>query len=155
MTCLRDHEHGADLLIGYLEDTLTPEQRGEIDGHALACPDCRELLAVQMTLDEFPAPEVSSDFDARLYERIAAEEEVRPRFWSPFWTKLGEWLWRPAIPLTVAAAVVAGVLWLRPADPVEQPPLKAEAKQPVDFDAQQLEQALQDLELLMPLTGEM
>jgi hypothetical protein len=149
MDCLRDHDQGADLLIGYLEDTLTVEQRREIDDHALGCTDCRELLAVQAMLDEFPAPEVSADFDARLFARLA-EEDAKPAWWE----RMGSWLWRPAIPLAAAAAVVVGMVWMRPgAEPVEDAPKQASILQ--EIDAQELEQALQDLELLMPPADEM
>jgi anti-sigma-K factor RskA len=98
---------------------------------------------VQQTLEEFPAPEVSPDFDNRLYSKIAAEEEKRAGAW---WRKL---LWRPVVPLAAAAAVVAIALVVRMPDrsaPVEDPKQAS-----VDLDVQQLEQALEDLELLMPL----
>lgn len=154
MTCLRDHEHGADLLIGYLENTLAPEQRLAIDEHARGCAECRGLLAVQATLDEFTAPEVSPDFDDRLFARIT-EDEARSSRWVRLGSHVGRYLWTPAIPLAAAAAIVVGVLWMRPAAESADDTLKqAGVISPSDIDPQQLQQLFDDLELLMPVTTE-
>ena len=51
MTCLRENNQGADLLIGYLEGTLPVADRRDLDNHAAECAECRGLLAVQATLD--------------------------------------------------------------------------------------------------------
>ena len=141
MMCLRENLNGADLLIGYLEGTLTPEQRAELDQHASACAECRELLDAQQLLEEDDVPEVSANFDARLYARI--QQDARQQSWWRF-------LWRPAIPLA-AAAVLAVTLWVRP--PVADAPATDEPKQAsIDrADIEQLEQALDDVELLMPV----
>lgn len=144
MTCLRENPNGADLLIGYLERTLPAEDRSALEQHAASCADCRGLLAVQQILEE-EAPEVSSDFDARLYARIH-QEETRWSWWR-------RWLWRPLVPLAAASAILAAILWVRtpgsevPADDVKQ----ASADR---MEIEQLEQALDDLELLMPLREE-
>ena len=53
-------------------------------------------------LDEFAVPEVSRDFDARLYARIAREEDAAPVVVSL--------LWPPVAP--VAAAAVAALVML-------------------------------------------
>ncbi|MEP6961346.1 MAG: zf-HC2 domain-containing protein [Acidobacteriota bacterium] len=131
MTCLRDHKNGADLLIGYLENTLPVPQRAELDLHASTCAECRALLAVQSTLDDYEVPEVSANFDARLYAKIA-QQEAKPRWWNV----------RVLAPMTAAAAAVLAVgLYInQPAPQVDPSP-----------EVLQLEQALQDMELLMPL----
>jgi hypothetical protein len=138
MTCLRDNLKGADLLMGYLEGTITSEERAKLDQHALACVECRGLLAVQGMLDE-QVPEVSADFDARLYARIQWDEQRK-------WWRL---LWRPAVPLAAAAAVLVVVFMVRtPVTPVDDP--KQASMDRVEIE--QLEQALDDLELLMPVS---
>lgn len=123
MTCLRENNQGADLLIGYLEETLPSAERQALDAHASDCAECRGLLAVQASLD-LPVPEVSSNFDAGLYARIAADQARRP--WWNAWT-----------PLVAVAAVLAVAVYVQRPAPVS-----------VDADVQQLEQALEDLELL-------
>lgn len=131
MTCLRENENGADLLIGFLEGTLAEPQRNELVAHAAQCSECGEMLAVQATLDAYEAPEVSTNFDAQLYARISASKR-------PWWQFAG---WKMAIPAAMAAMLAVGV-WIRQPEPVS-----------VDNpqDVHQLEQALEDLELLMPV----
>lgn len=146
MTCLRENLKGADLLIGYLEGTLSPEERAALDQHASACSECRGLLAVQAMLDEAPEdiPEVSADFDARLYARIQQDQQNQQKQW---WRRF---LWRPAVPLAAATAILALTLFVRMPAPQQ---LADEPKQAsVDrVEIEQLEEALEDLELLMPV----
>ena len=140
MTCLRENLNGANLLIGYLEGTLSTEERAELDQHASTCAECRELLAVQQTLVD-DVPEVSADFDARLYERIQQDTQ------NQWWRRL---LWRPMVPLAAAAAMMAVALWVHP--PALNAPSVDEPKASVDrVEIEQLEQALDDVELLMPV----
>lgn len=100
------------------------------------CPDCRGFRAVWDRLDEFPAPEVSPGFDARLYARIAAEESRRP-----WWYRL---VWPPIAP-AVAIAVAAVILF------VNLPVSPDAAKQVNKTDIEQVAQAVDDLDLLIPL----
>jgi len=140
MTCLRENLKGADLLIGYLEGTLSTEERAELDQHASACAECRGLLAAQEMLADDEVPEVSADFDARLYARLQQEQQ------QPWWRRL---LWRPAVPLAAAAAILALTLWVRPVAP---PHVDEPKSAMVDrAEIEQLEQALDDVELLMPV----
>jgi anti-sigma factor RsiW len=143
MTCLRENPNGADLLIGYLEGTLSPEDRSALDQHAAACAECRGLLAVQQTLED-EVPEVSAGFDARLYAHIRHDR------WSARWRRR---LWRPLLPLAAASAILAGTLWVRmpgPEAPVDDPKQASVDR----IEIEQLEQVLDDLELLMPLREE-
>lgn len=132
MTCLRENNQGADLLIGYLEGTLSESDRRELDAHAAECADCQGLLAVQATLGE-PVPEVSSNFDAKLYARIAADEARRP-WWHVSWK-----VYAPAV--GVMAMLAVAVYVQQPAPQVSDDP-------EISQDVQLLEQALEDLELL-------
>ena len=133
MTCLRENNQGAELLIGYLEGTLPVADRLQLDNHAAECADCRGLLAVQAELDEY-APEVSAGFDARMYARIAADQARRP-WWKFSWKVMAPMAAVMAM-LAVAVIVQQPVAQLNP-DPTVSPQ-----------DVQQLEQALEDLELL-------
>lgn len=102
------------------------------------CPDCRALARVWERLDEFTVPEVTPGFDARLYARIAAEETRRTSGWR-------RWVWRPLVPLAAAAAVAAVVLWVHPSGGPDA------AKQAGKADIEQVAQAVDDLDLLIPL----
>ena len=143
MTCLRENLKGADLLIGYLEGTLAPEERVDLEQHASTCADCRGLLAVQEMLDDHGPdnPQVSADFDSRLYARMQQDRQLQ--WWRRF-------LWRPAVPLAAAFAILAVMLVKAPAP---QQPAEEPKQASVDrVEIEQLEQALDDLELLMPVS---
>ena len=86
MICLTKNDQGAELLTGYLAKTLDTAGMAEVDRHIQECADCRGLVSVWEKLDEFAAPEVTADFDARLYARMAAEDARQP-----WWRRL---LWR-------------------------------------------------------------
>lgn len=140
MICLRENERGADLLIGYLEGSLSEADRAELDRHTAACAECRGLLAVQRELVQYPAPEVSPDFDARLYARIEREKA------SSRQNLLRRLLWRPLVPVAAGAAL-AVFLVVRTQVPGGAPVEKAAA----DPQLELVEQALEEMELLMPL----
>ncbi|MGH9593653.1 MAG: zf-HC2 domain-containing protein [Bryobacteraceae bacterium] len=140
MICLSANKQGADLLLGYLGGTLDAAQRADVERHAEQCGECRGLLAVSTRLEEWAAPAVSPDFDERLYARIAQEAE------KPWWRRLP---WRPAIPVAAAAFVVV-VLALFVAGPGTQE-TAPQAPPGNGIEIEQVDQALEDLELLMPL----
>ena len=136
MICLTKNEQGAELLTGYLAKTLDAAGMAEVDRHIQECADCRGLVSVWEKLDEFAAPEVTADFDARLYARIAADDARQP-----WWRRL---LWRPAVPLVAAGALVGLGLLMVPRTPNV-------ATQPNQMDIEQVAQAVDDLDLLTPI----
>ena len=136
MICLTKNERGAELLTGYLAKTLDAAGMAEMDRHIQDCAECRGLVSVWEKLDEFAAPEVTAGFDARLYARIAAEDARRP-----WWRRL---LWRPAVPLVAAGALVGLGLLMVPKTPNA-------AKQANQMDIEQVAQAVDDLDLLTPI----
>ena len=136
MICLNKNEQGAELLTGYLAKTLDAAGMAEVDRHVQDCAECRGLVSVWERLDEFTAPEVTPGFDARLFARIAAEDARRP-----WWRRL---LWRPAVPLVAAGALVGlGLLMVPRASDVAKPASTVEIEQ--------VAQALDDMELLTSL----
>lgn len=139
MTCL--NENNADQLLAYFDGTLPEADRRALDAHAAQCSDCRALLSVHTELDAFTAPEVSSDFDAKLYARIAAEEA------KPWWHVSN---WKLVIPVTAVAAMLAVGVFVAERPTVGEPDTKANNVAPTQVE---LEQALDDLELLMPLNS--
>ena len=141
MTCLSQHKDGADLLISYFELTLDPARTLELDAHVAECAECRALVGIWDTLDEWsPAtlPEVAAGFDAKLYARIA--EEAKPTLWERFWDFA-----KPALPLAAGCAALALVMMQTPQ---AGPQTKAQME-PVSME--QVEQSLENLDLLAPL----
>ncbi|MEP7354640.1 MAG: hypothetical protein ABI824_15540 [Acidobacteriota bacterium] len=179
MTCLRNHSRGADLLIGYLEDSLAPSDLKELNSHALDCAECRDLLGVQATLDDAALdistmPEVSVGFDARLYAKISDYEAQRQSSWWRKWVprsldgardsmSLNPWTAGVA---TAGAALAVGLLVMGPGATDRVTTVEPASSQvqngsqvqsgdlkqaSVDRDIEQLERDLDDLELLMPV----
>ena len=136
MICLNKNEHGAKLLTGYLAKTLDAAGMAEVDRHIQDCAECRGLVSVWEKLDEFAAPEVTADFDARLYARLAEEDARRP-----CWRRL---LWRPAVPLVAAGALVGLGLLMVPRTPDVAKPAN-------QMDIEQIAQAVDDMDLLTPI----
>jgi anti-sigma factor RsiW len=136
MICLNKNDQGAELLTGYLAKTLDAAGMAEVDRHIQDCADCRGLASVWEKLDEFAAPEVRADFDARLYARISGEDSHQP-----WWRKL---LWRPAVPLVAAGALVGLGLLIAPRT-------HDAGKQANQMDIEQVAQAVDDMDLLTPI----
>ncbi len=150
MICLSKNEQGADLLAGYLAKALDAPRMAELARHIHECADCRGLASVWERLDEFAVPEVTPGFDARLYARIA-REEARVLGWRRLWRNgLRNGLWRPIAPLAVAAAAVAAlVLFLHV--PAPGPMSPDAAKQASKAEIEQVAQAVDDMDLLVPI----
>ena len=94
-------------------------------------------LAKTLDADGMAEVEVTPGVDARLYARIAAEDAYRP-----WWRRL---LWRPAVPLVAAGALVGlGLLMV--------PRTHDAAKQASTMDIEQVAQAVEDMDLLTPIS---
>lgn len=153
MNCFTDHENGMEILLDYCSGTLPAEKSERVAMHARQCPECQRLIdaqrAVFTSLEEFVGPDVSDDFDRRLYTRIAQDNQ------QPAWKRwLGQgdfmqW-WKPTLAGGFAAAVLAVVLIVpvRRETPTEDAGRKQTRIEHVDME--QVEQALEDLDLLAP-----
>jgi anti-sigma-K factor RskA len=164
MNCLYQSKQGTEILLDYAAGTLDAERAAALQQHAAECSDCRSLLAAQKNvwtaLDELEAPEVSGDFDARLYARIAREDA------NPSWKRsLETWFrgfapggisWKPVMACGAAAAVLAIGLAVRMPQPQEsaaQVGVENHAESRLEStDAERVEVSLEDLEILTPPT---
>ena len=170
MDCIKNNKQGVEILTGYCAGILDPAAAAAIDTHIEQCAQCREMVEAQRTvwemLDAWTPLEVSPNFDARLYARIAAERA------SPGWRQwLGRVfrpatpyrLWKPAVSLVAAGAVVALALAVLPRVMPDKTPFarttesayKSTMAQAVagseEIDLEQVQQALDDMELLTPV----
>lgn len=144
MECPVQNPEHADLLLNYCARRLDPETAAVLERHMEHCEACRAFGAAQRTvweaLEVWEAMPVSEEFDRRLYDRISREE--RRGFWGglvhPWWPpKL-----RPALSLAAASAVAVVALLV-------QSPRSAPGPAEVEvMDAEQVERALNDLEML-------
>jgi hypothetical protein len=151
MECPAKERDGAAVLLDYCTRKLDP-RRGAVVArpvaHGAACQDCIQAQqAVWAALDGWEAVPVSPDFDRKLYRRI--EREERPARW-------GERLWplrglslRPALSLALASVVLLAAILIRPAPP--RPVHAPQQAQVESLDADRLERALDDVEMLRQL----
>lgn len=154
MNCLYNHKQGTEILLDYGAGTLDAERTAALERHAAECSDCRALLAAQKhvwtALDALGVPDVSADFDARLYARIA-HENTKPgwRRWLTGFAPAGI-SWKPALACGAAAAVLAIGLAVR-VPRLHESASQVRSESHVEaVDAGQLEVSLEDLEILTP-----
>jgi anti-sigma factor RsiW len=147
MICIANRKEGAEILLDYSSGTLDAERRIELDRHVESCVECRRLVdaqrAVFSALDEWKAPEVSSDFDQKLYARIASE---KPSFWRRWLPVTPIVWWKPVLPVAVAALALSAVFVVR--TPAPSPAQKQMSIGKAEIE--QVEQALDDMDLLVP-----
>lgn len=154
MFCMMRSNEGAQILLDYCARSLDPLRAAEVERHIEMCAECRALVEKQTelweTLDQWTAPAVSPNFDARLYARIAREQA------APAWRKWARRIFKPAVPIAVwkpvvslaaACAVLAVALTVHPAAPHSTPTPQVHADQ---VDIEQVAKALDDLDLLAP-----
>jgi len=100
MKCTDIREVLPDLAAGLLR--ATPE----VNDHLHSCAECsgklEEFRKTMALLDEWQAPEPSPYFDTRLHARLREEAAKQQHSWFA-------WLRRPAIAVSLAVALVAGV----------------------------------------------
>ena len=82
----------------------------EVNDHLRSCTDCAGMLEefrkTMALLDEWQAPEPSPYFDVRLRARLREEAAKQPSSWLA-------WMRRPAMAVSLAVAMVAGVtMWM-------------------------------------------
>lgn len=85
----------------HLLDGPTVRPEPGLAEHLLHCPDCRELQALWLKLNELEQPEVPQGMSSRFRERLAievAKQATRPSFTNSWW-----------LPLSVAATVLVAL----------------------------------------------
>lgn len=144
--CPIDDGSGPELILAYGARTLDPETEAVFERHMRTCKRCSDAAAAQrevwFALDDWTPAQISSDFDQKLFRRIAEEEQST--WWRGFWG--ANWSWRPTMPVAAACAVLAAIFILKstetaPAPIVPQPNVQIE----------QVEHALDDIDLLKNL----
>ena len=100
-----DCKMAVEYLLEQAEGKSTPASE-----HVNSCATCKEqvesLKATMALMDEWTAPEPSPYFDQRLQARLREEKEQASQGWFA-------WLRKPALALTFAIVLAAGVALLR------------------------------------------
>jgi anti-sigma factor RsiW len=154
MNCPTKRNEDAEILLDYCAQTLSPLQTAEFEIHLQQCVDCSRLVEAQKevwgALEAWTPVPVSVNFDARLYARIA-KEQTAPAWllWLRriFQPPVPYPLWKSAVPLIAACAVLAVALSVRMPDATDaaQPQLRADK-----VDIEKVEQTLEDFDILTP-----
>lgn len=150
MECPRQNGTADELILAYVAQTLEPETQIALERHMSTCAACRELAeqqkAVWDSLEAWTPASISADFDQRLYERIAADNQ------TPWWRRLAgaDWSWafRPAMPVAAACAALLIAFLLK------GPSLRHDAQPQVQpkVSIEQVERALDDVDMLQQLS---
>lgn len=93
-----------DLLPGYVDGLISPEERNEVEAHLASCPPCASLLACLRVSDSALAAFPEIDPGADLRARLAAIASPKPA--SSFLL----WLRKPSLQPVLTAATVLGVV---------------------------------------------
>lgn len=140
---------GIERLISYAAGTLGAAESSVLERHLAECAKCRKLAGEQKNVWEAlegwtPAP-ISSDFDRRLYQRIAMEGG-RP-WWRFLWPPRFSFGFRHAAPVALACVALAAA-FLIPGPIAQQPVPHSLAAPQQKVDLEQVERTLDDLEML-------
>lgn len=121
-------------MIDYAAGKLAGAERASLAEHWAQCPGCRGraegFSLVSRVLDDWDTPEISSSFNRRLRQRIAAEEALG---WN--WERVIGWLRRPATAAAFAAMLLMGsiTVWQsRPAPVLAPSPEEVARLHPTD-----------------------
>jgi anti-sigma-K factor RskA len=143
MKCPIEDNKDEQILLDYCCGGLEESRAAEIETHARECAACSawiaEQRAVWSALDDFTPPEVSPEFNALVYQKIEAQQ-------GGWWKHLWRAAWKPALATAaVGAALLIGMI-VNVHHPADAP-----TKASIDnVDIEQVEHALDDLNLLMP-----
>jgi anti-sigma factor RsiW len=156
MNCPTKRNEGAEILLDYCARKLSPLQTAEFEIHLKQCTDCSRLVEAQKevlaALEAWTPGPVSANFDARLYARIAAEEAQAAPAWRLWLRRIFQPpvpypLWKSAVPLIAACAVLVVALSVRMPDATHTVQHQLHAEK---VDIEQVEQTLEDFDILTP-----
>jgi anti-sigma factor RsiW len=148
-----------EVLLDYTAGRLDRAQSALFERHAEKCARCAALrtaqAAVWRSLDEWKPAPVGAGFNRELWRRIDSDARVSSRR-RRFAEAVRFSFWKPVAPLAVAVALtVAGFVLDHPGKRPEKPLTNTAASIIVTAsDADQLERALDDIQLLHEVDAE-
>jgi hypothetical protein len=147
-----------DVVLDYGAGRLSVAEAALFDRHAESCERCARMRAAQMSvwndLDAWKPVPVSESFNRELWRRIDADPQVSWR--QRLMETMRRSFWMPAAPLAVVAAlIVTAVVINRPGKQPGVLPAAGSTPAVVTVrDADQLERALDDIQLLHEVDAE-
>jgi hypothetical protein len=163
MNCSRSSKE-REVVIDYCAGTLDPCRTAEFESHLEHCDDCTAMVAAQRdvwkSLDRWgqvnALPEVSPDFDARLYARIAQEQagSAWKQWLRSMMPATPGTVWKPAISMAALGAMLAVGLAVHAPKPSQNMQVESN-RADIHVDIEQVANALDELDLLMPVSQAM
>jgi len=155
MRCIKGSKEGAELLLDFCAGKLESGLRAEFERHIASCAQCSEQADAQRlvweALERWTPPAVSPEFNARLYERVAADASGWRR-WLPGILRpaLPLSIWKPAALAAACAALMAAFL-MRPPNSHETHSHEAVSQSDTEkVDIEQVANTLEELDMLTP-----
>jgi len=154
MNCPMKSQEEAAVLLDYCAGKLREDSARDVERHIAECAACAEFVTGQQALwsamNEWHAPAVSAEFDARLERRLRETDSVS---WIERLTQsLRPSFARPAFALAaVCLIMVAGLLLQNPRTalvPADDAHARVEK-----IELEQVEKALDDMQMLRELTS--
>ena len=154
VNCILNNLEQEELLLGYCAATLDAETSRTYTRHLTTCEHCRDLVQMQKlvdeTLAEWQAPELSHEFDRKLFARIRAEQASPKPWWQEIFSSqifFNTWGWKPA--LGIALALFSLALFISRSPDTTDLAHQSDAIQANEIE--QVELALDDIEALQTL----
>ena len=154
MNCILNTQEQEELLLGYTAASLDTETARTYTRHLSSCEHCRDLVSLQKVVDQslsdWQMPELSRDFDRKLFAKIRLEKTPPKSLWqqwnpAQFLTSFGGW--KPM--LIVALATITFAVVLTRTQSGNKLVQQAETIQANEIE--QVELALDDIEALQSL----
>lgn len=149
MDCPLQSESTAQVLLEYIAGRLNATSAADLERHLEICPECMrfrtEQTALWEALDSWETMPVSADFNRRLWQRI---ETSKTTPWRRVIAPIGSLAWKPAFPLAAAVLIMAAGFVLEQPGTQITPPGVPDAADVSISDADQVERALDDIQLL-------
>lgn len=103
------------MLAAYLDEEVTPEERGQVEAHLASCQKCREELRTLASTRErlrlvLRAEAARVEPSPQAWERVKQSIESKSSFWEQLGTYASKPLLRAAVPVAVVLIAI-GALW--------------------------------------------
>jgi anti-sigma factor RsiW len=140
----RARVEATEIFVAYSAGSLAPLEESNLERHMEGCSACRDMAAAQQqvwaALDAWTPASVDSNFDAKLYSRIAVDRQLP--WWKHDWTPSRSW--KPAMPVAAACAALLTAFLIR--TPIVDHAPNAGVQPRIDME--QVERALDDIDML-------
>ena len=148
------YRQASEAIIAYGAGTFPAVGNLAIRQHLETCDLCKSAVEAQRevwsALDAWTPAPVPQNFDERVYARIDAYQQQS--WWQRSLGSLsGKWSWKPAMPVAVACTVLVAAFLLNSPEPKHLPPASVQHALDRGVDVQQVERALDDLDMLKQL----